>query len=47
MRKFLVSLFVLLLAVSPVLSDSPDELAAISQTAYNYMDAWYKGDKKE
>ena len=46
MRRIMLLLMMLALSGSTVWADSADEIAAIKQTARNYMEAWYQGDAK-
>ena len=47
MQRILLSLVMLGISASTVYADSADEIAAIEQTARNYMEAWYQGDAKK
>ena len=40
-------MFILLFLVSSVQAQNADDLTDIQQTALNYMEAWYQGDKKK
>jgi hypothetical protein len=46
-RSSILALIFCIIFVAVAQARSPDELAAIKQTALNYMDSWYKGDSKK
>ena len=46
MIRLISSIFLILWFVTPLQAENADELAAIKETAFNYMDSWYQGDKK-
>ena len=46
MCRLISSVMVLFLFVAPLQAENTDEIAAIKETAFNYMDSWYQGDKK-
>ena len=46
MKRLFLSIILLFLFVPKMQADNTDEIAAIKETAFNYMDSWYQGDKK-
>jgi hypothetical protein len=46
MNRLISSIIFILLFVPTLQAENADDLAAIKETAFNYMDAWYQGDKK-
>lgn len=46
MKMLGLSIIILFLFISAAQADNPDEISAIKETAFNYMDSWYKGDSK-
>ena len=46
MIRLISSIFLILLFVTPLQAENADEMAAIKETAFDYMDSWYQGDKK-
>jgi len=46
MSRFILSIILLFLFVPILQAENTDEIAAIKETAFNYMDSWYQGDKK-
>ncbi len=46
MYRIIFSIILLLMCATTVQAENADRLAAIKETAFNYMDSWYQGDKK-
>lgn len=46
MNRLISSIILLFLFVPTLRAENADELSAIKQTAFNYMDSWYKANSK-